>query len=157
MSNEFFKCFLLPASAAAHLLRLLPQTTMSTGGGAPSASVDSSSVKSQDVVASNALPLGVPRTPWRLLFWHEIPLWQQDNEYILSGHRSIAHASFGLSNQLIFSTDLPPSQHGLPSQASPTLTTRRSTPTHTRLARSYSPCFLYIFINMSSRISQMLN
>jgi adiponectin receptor len=141
------------------LLRLLPQTTMSTRGRAAAGSVSAkpSCVKSSDVGASNELSSGVPQPPWRLLFWHEIPSWQQDNEYILSGYRLITHGSFGLSNQLIFSIDRPPALSGLLSQAFLTSTTRRSTPTRMRLARSYSQCFQHIFINTSLRSSRMLD
>ncbi len=28
-------------------------------------------------------------SPSRLRFWHEIPPWQKDNEYILSGYRLV--------------------------------------------------------------------
>lgn len=31
--------------------------------------------------------------PSKLLFWHEIPWWQQDNEFILSGYRSVSLVS----------------------------------------------------------------
>lgn len=32
---------------------------------------------------------GAASQPRTLLYWHEIPSWQQDNEFILSGYRSV--------------------------------------------------------------------
>lgn len=31
--------------------------------------------------------------PVRLLEYHEIPPWQQDNEYIITGYRSVSHVA----------------------------------------------------------------
>ncbi|KAL9534612.1 ADIPOR-like receptor [Sphaerulina musiva] len=41
---------------------------------------------------TDELSKGSPRNPWRLLFWHEIPSWQKDNEFILSGYRPTSHS-----------------------------------------------------------------
>ncbi|KAF2719803.1 putative hemolysin-III channel protein Izh2 [Polychaeton citri CBS 116435] len=61
-----------------------------------------------DTLASNGLDRISTSAPWRLLFWHEIPSWQKDNDYILSGYRqtsgsiwrSFASLSY-LNNQTI--------------------------------------------------------
>lgn len=53
---------------------------------------------SQPDPPTEELSKGSQRHPWRLLFWHEIPSWQKDNEFILSGYRSVSRSflfSFG--------------------------------------------------------------
>ena len=55
----------------------------------PSGSSKASRTQSPSDNASEKLIDRVSTTPMRLRFFHEIPSWQKDNEYILSGYRLV--------------------------------------------------------------------
>ncbi|KAF2172858.1 hypothetical protein M409DRAFT_62526 [Zasmidium cellare ATCC 36951] len=68
-----------------------PQFASQLGSMGPDAGSSSPSKQCQTPFDGQNEPThGSTIKSWRLLLWHEIPKWQQDNEYIVSGYRLVS-------------------------------------------------------------------